>query len=291
MPSVLSTQHGVFSTTQLSQVGVSRSFFARHPQLFHELLPRTYSMIPPPVTPEAMAWAAFLWAAPALLSHLSALWLYELAPAPEVQHVLIRHSRRLEVPDDLRLHRTSVLTGPDGRAIDALRATAPIRTLIDSATLLPVREVVAATAAAAQKGLCRLDEVRRYAVAHPSLPGAARMMRALVQLEGGLQSIREVDLLAALRAAGLPEPVAQYALYDAAGKLLTIPDFAYPQWKIAIFYDGRAAHLTAASFDGDAIKTAALTAAGWRVLRVTSALLNDPALLAAAVGELIRAAA
>jgi hypothetical protein len=291
MSQVLSTQQGVFSISQLTQLDWTRSFVERHAEIFHEVLPRTFSVIPPPLTPEAMAWAAFLWASPALLSHLSALWQYGLADPPPHPHVLIRHRRRLTVPPDVRLHRSSVINAGDGRPMNGLRLTSPVRTLVDSARLLSPRRLVAVTATAAQRGLCRLDELQHYVVARPSLPGAARMMRALTQLDGGLESIREWDLLAALGAAGLPAPVAQLAVHDAAGRLISVPDFAYPEWRIAIFYDGRAAHLGVAAFDGDALKTAALTAAGWRVLRVTNALLSDTDLLAAAVRRLIEAAA
>jgi hypothetical protein len=291
MVPLLSTQHGVFSYRQLVEVGVSRSSLARHPELFTQVLPRTYSVIPPPLTDRAQVWATYLWAAPALVSHLSALWLYGLGEPPPQQHVLIRHRRRLDVPAGVSLHRSSVIRAADVRTKDDLRLTSPVRTLIDCAPLLPVREVVAVTAKACQQGLSNLSELQHYAVARPVLPGAARMMRALTQLGGGLQSVREVDFRAALLASGLPEPVAQLAVYDAAGKLLTIPDFAYPQWKIALFYDGRTAHLGVSAFEGDALKTAALTAAGWRVLRVTNALLRDPALLAAAVRKLIQTAA
>jgi hypothetical protein len=275
---------------QLPKLDWSRSFVGRHPELSHEILPGTFSMIPPPLTPEAMAWAAFLWASPALLSHLTALWKYGLADPPPQPHVLIAHRRRLVAPTGVLLHRTSVIASKP-RTLNGLRVTAPARTLVDSAALLPPRELLAATAASAQRRLCQPEELRRYAVAHPGLPGAARMTRALAKLDGGLESIREFDLLASLRAAGLPEPVAQFAVHDASGRLVRVPDFAYPQWKIAIYYDGRAAHLGIAAFDGDALKTAAPTAAGWRVLRVTNALLQDADLLAAAVRQLVEAAA
>ncbi|GAC1609528.1 MAG: DUF559 domain-containing protein [Mycobacteriales bacterium] len=288
---LLRQQHGVFSINQLATLELSRSFVSGHPELFHEVLPRTFSVIPAPLRPEAATWAAVLWGSPALVSHLSALWLHGLVPAPAQPHILIRHRRRLKVPAAIRLHRSSVIAAGDACRVDALGVTSAVRTLIDAATLLPARRLVAVTASAAQRDLCSLPALQQYAVARPNLPGAARMMRALAQLDGGLESLREWDLLTALRRAGLPEPVPQYVVRDASGHVLTRPDFAYPQWKIAIYYDGRVAHLDVASFDADARKTAVLVAAGWRVLRVTNALLRDTRLLGAAVRQLVAAAA
>jgi ATP-dependent helicase YprA (DUF1998 family)/very-short-patch-repair endonuclease len=64
----------------------------------------------------------------------------------------------------------------------------------------------------------------------------------------------------------LPEPVAQFEIRTDSGGLLTIPDFAYPDRKIAIYCDGFAYHGNKEILESDARKRNALQAKGWSVL-------------------------
>lgn len=77
----------------------------------------------------------------------------------------------------------------------------------------------------------------------------------------------EKALLEAIRAGGrLPEPVAQFSYVDASGKQLTIPDFAYPDRKIAIYCDGFAYHGNREVLEKDAVRRNLLQSKGWAVL-------------------------
>lgn len=70
----------------------------------------------------------------------------------------------------------------------------------------------------------------------------------------GPQSPIEERLLEALkRQTGLPLPAAQYEIYR-GGSLLTVPDFAYPDERIAIFCDGFAFHGNPETLELDASK-------------------------------------
>jgi ATP-dependent helicase YprA (DUF1998 family)/very-short-patch-repair endonuclease len=81
------------------------------------------------------------------------------------------------------------------------------------------------------------------------------------------ESAIERALLEAIRIEGLlPLPVAQHEIRLEDGTLLTIPDFAYPAHKLAIFCDGFAFHGTADALVSDAKKRNALQARGWTVL-------------------------
>lgn len=66
--------------------------------------------------------------------------------------------------------------------------------------------------------------------------------------------------------ARLPMPVAQHRITDEAGYLLTVPDFAYPARRIAIYCDGFAYHGNARALSQDAGKRNELQAMGWCVL-------------------------
>ncbi len=77
----------------------------------------------------------------------------------------------------------------------------------------------------------------------------------------------ERKLVQAIRSAGrLPEPTAQYEYRKDDGTLITVPDFAYPERKIAIYCDGFAYHGNADALSGDASKRNTLQAQGWAVL-------------------------
>jgi ATP-dependent helicase YprA (DUF1998 family)/very-short-patch-repair endonuclease len=77
----------------------------------------------------------------------------------------------------------------------------------------------------------------------------------------------EVALLQAIRVGGrLPEPVAQYEIREDSGVRLTVPDFAYPEKKIAIYCDGFAYHGNRDALEGDARRRNQIQSQGWRVL-------------------------
>ncbi|WP_326541215.1 DEAD/DEAH box helicase [Pseudorhodoferax sp.] len=77
----------------------------------------------------------------------------------------------------------------------------------------------------------------------------------------------ERQLQAAISERGrLPAPQAQFEIRDDAGQLLTVPDFAYPERRIAIYCDGFAYHGNVDALSHDARKRNALQAKGWSVL-------------------------
>jgi hypothetical protein len=77
----------------------------------------------------------------------------------------------------------------------------------------------------------------------------------------------ELALLEAIReGARLPEPVAQHEVNLDSEGTRTIPDFAYPDRKIAIYCDGFAYHGTRDALESDARKRNALQSMGWVVL-------------------------
>jgi hypothetical protein len=64
----------------------------------------------------------------------------------------------------------------------------------------------------------------------------------------------------------VPAPTPQFGTCSADGSRLTIPDFAYPDQRIAIFCDGFAFHGSGASLAEDARKRTRLQTLGWLVL-------------------------
>jgi ATP-dependent helicase YprA (DUF1998 family)/very-short-patch-repair endonuclease len=88
----------------------------------------------------------------------------------------------------------------------------------------------------------------------------------------------ERALLQAIRDGGrLPDPVPQFEVSDHTGKRITIPDFAYPDRRIAIYCDGFAYHSDQETLESDARKRNLLQAMGWVVLTFWGRqILRDP---------------
>lgn len=82
-------------------------------------------------------------------------------------------------------------------------------------------------------------------------------------------SAAELDVLAILRAAGVPLPVQQYELV--VGGRRRVLDYAYLEERVALEFDGFNPHGRLRSvFDDGAIRGNDLAVAGWLVLHFTS---------------------
>lgn len=84
-----------------------------------------------------------------------------------------------------------------------------------------------------------------------------------------------------LRAAGTPEPVRELRFWP--GRKFRL-DFAWPSHKLAVEVDGgtwtRGRHVRGRGYENDCIKHNEAQLLGWRVLRFTSAMVNDGRALA-----------
>jgi len=84
-----------------------------------------------------------------------------------------------------------------------------------------------------------------------------------------MQSDLEVRVMAALRKAGVPEPVPQLQHLLPQGNAIRF-DFAWPRWKVALEVDHPFWHAGAAHTHRDKARDRQLATQGWLSLRVTS---------------------
>jgi hypothetical protein len=84
---------------------------------------------------------------------------------------------------------------------------------------------------------------------------------------GITRSMLEERFLAFLDASGLPPPATNAPLQ--LGHRFVEADCAWREQRLIVELDGYATHGTRASFEDDRGRDRALTAAGWRVMRVT----------------------
>lgn len=146
-------------------------------------------------------------------------------------------------------------------AVDLIRFT----DVTDGVILLdrPVRERVV-----------RLEDVRRAAENLPRCWGSGRAREVAGLADGLAESAQETRLRLLLGQAGLPAPVAQYRIRDAGGVIARV-DFAFPELKLAIEYDGMW-HGERTAFLDDRRRLNRLVAAGWIVLHVTAEDVDHP---------------
>lgn len=85
----------------------------------------------------------------------------------------------------------------------------------------------------------------------------------------GSESVPETRLRLALGRVGLPEPALSYVVLDPTGKELAWPDMAFPEFKVAVNYNGRH-HLEARQRESDIRRDESIAAAGWQPVTVTA---------------------
>ncbi len=163
-------------------------------------------------------------------------------------------------------------TGRVGTAVDLIR-----RGDLDDGVVLLDRLVDA--------GVVALQPVRDAVAALPRCRGS-RLARSVVALADGLaESPPETRLRLLMHRGGLPPPSAQYRVFDAEGFVARV-DFAFPELKLAIEYDG-AWHGQPGQLARDRRRLNRLAAAGWRVFFVTAADMHAPAELLSRLAEAV----
>ncbi|MEJ1921557.1 hypothetical protein [Microbacterium sp. KHB019] len=122
----------------------------------------------------------------------------------------------------------------------------------------------------------RIEGARRH--------GIRRLREAIELIREDSWSPRESKLRCLIVQGGLPEPELNYDIHDGDGRFLGCFDLVYPGKKVAIEYHGL---LHASTYAADVERIAALRAAGWTVIEVTSALFARPTELLARIRRAI----
>ena len=165
----------------------------------------------------------------------------------------------------IRVHRTRSLETHDVTSLDGLPVTTATRTLIDLADQLPAQRLERALHRAE---ILRLLDVAAIHARLTALPGrrSRALHNALASLERGPEVTRselEERLLALIATHGVPRP-----RVNAIVERHEV-DFHWPQQRLIVETDGAASHLTRRAFEHDRARDAQLTAAGYRVIRIT----------------------
>jgi hypothetical protein len=189
------------------------------------------------------------------------------------------------LPPGVRWHPAPgalVRTAPTAGAVvtdGRLRWTDRTRTALDLIRRGPLDDAVVLLDQLVQAEVAELSAVRAGSAALPRCRGSRQAREVATLADGLAESPQETRLRLVMHRAGLPPPVAQYTVTD-AGSFPARVDFAYPEQRLAIEYDGLW-HGERDQFAKDRRRLNRLFAAGWRVVFVTAADLRRP-------GELTR---
>ncbi|PRY37772.1 transcriptional regulator with AbiEi antitoxin domain of type IV toxin-antitoxin system [Geodermatophilus tzadiensis] len=219
--------------------------------------------------------AAVLLTAPpgAVASHLTAavLWGLEVPLVDRADRrvdVTVPMTSRAGSRRDRRVHRTPLPDG-DTTQLGAVPVTTPERTWRDLAGVLQPAPLLAVTDQLLARG-CRRPDLEAALVGRPTGRGSARARAVLPVADPRAESPMESVLRWLVHAAGLPAPALQHVVRDAAGRFLGRADLACPDRRLLVEFDGDV-HRERDVFVDDARRQNRLVAAGWTVLRFTSA--------------------
>jgi very-short-patch-repair endonuclease len=210
----------------------------------------------------------------AAITGKSAAWLWgvRLASADDLVDVVTPPGHRIGVAAGLRV-RTSPLPAADLDELGDVTVTTPLRTAWELALRLePVEAVVYCDALAA---LGRVDPagLTDYLNGRAGQRGCRAAGHVFGLVDGRSESPQESRLRVHLVLAGLPSPVPQHKV-EVAGSVIGRVDFAWPQVKVAVEYDG-IWHADAEQLIRDRERLNALQSAGWHVHHVTVRDMRD----------------
>jgi len=116
--------------------------------------------------------------------------------------------------------------------------------------------------------LTTLDELTRRLGQWYRFPGSRTIRTALPRARELVESPKETETRLLLVDKGFPEPVVQHEVW-ADGEFLGRIDLAYPQWKIAIEYEGDGHRTDKEQWRKDIQRQRHLESEGWIVIRLT----------------------
>ena len=253
-------------------------------QLFHDV----YAHRSLTVTHVLRAEAAAVLLPTAVITGCSAavLWGVALArPEDDVELTLPpgTHQVRINgiVARRARLAKTDVWTR------HGIPVSTPAATALRLASVLPRDRAVAAVDQLIHTGVVDLNRILELAAAARG-PGSARARDVAALADGLAESPQETRLRLLIGRSGLPMPAAQFIVTDANGRFVARVDFAWPEYRLALEYDGLW-HAESGQFAKDRQRLNRLQAAGWRVTFVTAADLHDPERLVPRIAQALAA--
>jgi len=280
-------QHGVVSIRQLTGLlGYSRSAIAEATERgrLHRLYRGVYAVGHANISPQGECLAAVLACGRgALLSHLSAAWLWGISrfgPAPFAVTTPVPRKPR----PPIRLHHSRAIAVEDRALREVVPVTSVARTLLDLAATARPSRLARFLERSEELKLFDLGPVESVLERNAGHHGAGRLRRAIALYKpppftrSGLER-RFLDLVSE---AGLPRPVSGYP------ELGFELDVYWPEHRFAVELDVFETHGTREAFERDRLRQEDLKLAGIEMTRITGPRLDrEPAEVIERVARLL----
>lgn len=192
----------------------------------------------------------------------------DVLPLDAPVEVSVPRTATLRAHPGLVVHR-AVLPASDLTRRSGLPLTTPLRTAFDLARQSDLVAAVVAVDALLYRRVVTPEQLANFALSRARWPGVRRLPPVLSLAAPDVESPMETRTRLVLVLAGLPRPVVQFDVCDAAGRFVARVDLAYPRIKLAIEYDGDH-HRERLTFQRDVARLNALRLCGWTVLRFTA---------------------
>lgn len=167
-----------------------------------------------------------------------------------------------------------------------MRVTTAVRTAFDVGRTRSGDDAVVVLDALLNATGIKPADVAVFAGAKAGARGVRRLREVLPLVDGGAESPRETRLRLLLVRSGLPRPQTQIQFNDLRIRV----DMGWPEWKVAVEYDGIQHWADARQRSWDIERIALLEAEGWAVVRVSAEMLARPRVVLERVRDKLRAA-
>lgn len=272
----LAAQNGVINLRQVRATGCAdstRDRLLRSGELV-PILPGVYRSAAWPMGREQLKVAACLRNPAAALAFSTAGQEWGLRRMTDRRvHVLVPHGVSPEL-EGIVVHRCRRIDSIDlVERTGGIRVTSVARTLFDVGAVVGRRRLESALEQALDKGLVDYADVAE-AIArlyHRRRPGSLEIRDVVSKRASwstAVQSELELRVLAAIRRAGLPEPVVQHSVALGDGTSIRF-DFAWPSALVALEVDHAFWHTGSDESTKDKSRDRRAAAHGWLTLRIT----------------------
>lgn len=226
------------------------------------------------LTARDRALAAWLWsgrsatlAGCSAAAALGSRWLDASEPAE-----LIRSNRR--APSGICVYSDD-LSSRDVCLVGEMSVTTPARTAFDIARRRPLLVAVPRIDALLRVSGCNVLDAEAVMRRNPGLRGVRKAAKALDLADAGAESPPESLTRILVMAAAMPRPVTQIIVRDGDGYPVYRLDMGWPQYKVAIEYDGAQHWTDPAQRARDIERLEFLAAQDWTIIRVSWMQLRD----------------
>ena len=183
---------------------------------------------------------------------------------PADLHVLSPPGSRLRSADVLVVHRRD---GAPLVMVNGRRVTSPAWTAVEVARSLRRPRALATLDAALRSGGCSRPELWRAAIEQAGRRGIVAVRDLIPLADPRAESPMESEARLTMIDGGLPIPELQYGVVDGNGQLRRL-DFAWPDQRVAVEYDGVDWHSGPDAMWRDRERASALLDVGWVVVAI-----------------------